>query len=235
MGSSEGERVSGVRQWFVGWAGGPIKTFLRWVQWQRTAMSNLDQPAPIYAPHAPKGLRVHLGSGEINLQGWVNVDARAFPHVHAQTSSLSLAEFADAAVGTVYLCHVLEHLSFEEGRTVLLALNRKLADGGTILISVPDFDALVAAYLASGRNFDSIKFALMGGQGYEYNFHRAMYTKQSLAALLAECGYGPAEPWVTEEEFGRSIGDWSSATVKAGEQGAIPLSVNLKARKLARE
>lgn len=227
--------MSRVRRWFVSWAGGPIKTVLRWIQWQRTAIRHVDQPAPIYTTHTAPGLRVHLGSGEINLQGWINVDARALPHVHAQTSSLSLGEFADGAVGTVYLCHVLEHLSFEEGRAVLRALHRKLADGGTILISVPDFDALVAAYLASGKNFDAIKFALMGGQGYEYNFHRAMYTQTSLAALLAECGYGAVQPWATEQEFGQRLGDWSSATVPAGEHGTIPLSVNLKARKLARE
>lgn len=225
--------VRRVRQWLVAWLGGPIRKVLRMAQWQRAAFANLDKPAPIYPAHSSSGIRVHLGAGEINLQGWINIDARAFAHIHAQTTSLALAEFADGAVSAIYICHVLEHLSFAEGRALLLALRQKLADGGAIIVAVPDFDALVTAYLASGKNFDTIKFPLMGGQGYEYNFHRAMYTRGSLTALLAECGYASPEPWQTKAEFGADLGDWSSATIQAGASGAIPLSLNLKATKIA--
>ena len=222
-----------LRQWLVGWFGGPIRKVLRMAQWQQAAFANLDKPAPIYPAHSLSGIRVHLGAGEINLQGWINIDARPFAHIHAQTTSLALAEFADGAVSAIYICHVLEHLSFAEGRALLVALHQKLADGGAIIIAVPDFDALVTAYLASGKNFDAIKYPLMGGQGYEYNFHRAMYTRGSLTALLTACGYASQEPWQTKSEFGTDLGDWSSATIPAGASGAIPLSLNLKARKLA--
>ena len=224
--------VRRVRRLLVDWFGGPIRKVLRLAQWQQAAFANLDKAPPIYPAHSSSSIRVHLGAGEINLQGWININARAFAHIHAQTTSLALAEFADGAVSAIYICHVLEHLSFAEGRALLLALHHKLADGGALIIAVPDFDALVTAYLGAERNFDAIKFPLMGGQGYEYNFHRAMYTRGSLASLLTECGYANPEPWQTKAEFGTDLGDWSSATIQAGASGAIPLSLNLKAMKL---
>src|SRR4029077_18055424 len=124
----------------------------------KSAIQNARKPVPIYptaTPSAHKGLKIHLGAGEINLQGWINVDARPLAHIHAQTSSLALAEFVDGAVGTIYMCHVLEHLSFDEVKALLHALSTKLGDGGVIMISVPDFDALVRIYAASGNDLDA--------------------------------------------------------------------------------
>lgn len=80
------------------------------------------QGSPDLYAHSSSGIRVHLRIGEINLQGWINIDARAFAHIAAQTTSLPLAEFSDYAVSALYICLVLEHLSFVECRGLLLAV-----------------------------------------------------------------------------------------------------------------
>ena len=210
---------------------GPVKRLFRMAEWQKVAMQHSDQPVPVYPRRSDEpGIRVHLGAGEINLQGWVNVDARAFAHIHAQTTSLALPEFVDGSVRAIYICHVLEHLSFADAKSVIEALHRKLMPGGTLIVAVPDFDALVTVYLESGRNFETIKHPLMGGQGYEYNFHRSMYTRGSLEACLHECGFDSIQPWTTVEEFGGVLGDWSSESLPSRGR-AIPLSLNLKALK----
>ena len=199
----------------------PARTMRSIVRWQQSALKNFRKSAPIYPGTAPDGLRVHLGAGEINLQGWINVDARSFEHIHSRTASLALTEFTDGAVSAIYMCHVLEHLSFDEVTDLLRALGKKLAVDGSIIISVPDFDALVRIYGASGNDLDSIKHALMGGQGYEYNFHKSVYNHSALKGVLEECGYLDVSRWTPETEFGCGVGDWSSAD----------LSLNLKARK----
>jgi predicted SAM-dependent methyltransferase len=211
------------------------RALLARLSWQRSAFRYAGEPAPIYPvkdPTAPAGVRVHLGPGNINLQGWINVDARDLAHVHVQSSSLALETFTDGAVAVIYLCHVLEHVSFAEATELLRAFHRKLAVGGILIISVPDFDALVTTYQATGKNLESIKHALMGGQGYEYNFHKSVYTRPALEALLRECGFADVQPWETETEFGGTIGDWSSERVDAGNGKTIPISLNLKARKV---
>ncbi len=85
---------------------------LRWAQWQQAAFANLDKPSQIYPAHSYFGIRVHLRTHEINLQGWININARTFAHIYAQTTSPPLAKSSDNAVSALYTCLVLEHLAF---------------------------------------------------------------------------------------------------------------------------
>ena len=211
----------------------PARLMRSALRWQSGALANIDKPVPIYPPKAPPGLKVHLGAGEINLQGWINADARSFDHIHESTDSLQLNSFSERAISAIYMCHVLEHTSFEVSRNLLVALHRKLSTEGCIIISVPDFDSLVSIYTASGNDLESVKYALMGGQGYEYNFHRSVYNRSSLSKLLVECGYVDPTAWEPESEFGRDVGDWSSVSVKTSGKQLVPLSLNLKAWKTA--
>lgn len=197
------------------------------IQGQRYAWEHRGEPRAIYARPTASGLKIHLGSGPINLQGWINIDARAYPHVHVVSEGFALKEFSDASISEIYLCHVLEHFSFAEARTLLATLRTKVIEGGIIRIAVPSFDSLVDVYQASNRNIDSIKFALMGGQDYEYNFHKSVYTDAELRSVLADCGYGAIEAWTTLEDFGVDIGDWSSGTFRT-PKGEVPISLNLK-------
>ena len=171
----------------------------------------------------PNGLKVHVGAGTINLQGWVNVDARPLPHVHAHTSSLRLEEFRDGAVSRIYACHVLEHVSFVEAADLLAAWYTKLTGGGAIVIAVPDFDGLIRMYEEARRDIEVVKYSLMGAQDYEFNFHKAVYNYDSLKALIEQAGFRDVARWTTVEEFGQRIGDWSQ----------VDHSLNLKAIKPA--
>lgn len=216
---------------------GPAKTLLAAVGWQRAAIKHMREPLPLFVQQpneVPAGLKIHIGAGEINLQGWINVDARPLPHIHALTTSLALNEFSDGAVAAIYMCHVLEHVSFDEARQLVSAFHTKLVAGGVLIISVPDFDALVRLYHASNDDLDSIKHPLMGGQGYEYNFHKSVYNHAALERLLHECGFADVARWRTDIEFGDDLGDWSSKTMKAGNGEIVPVSLNLKARKVGR-
>lgn len=52
---------------------------------------------------------VHIGCGEKDAPGFINVDARPLAHVQVVTDDItSLADFETGAVDLVYMCHVLE-------------------------------------------------------------------------------------------------------------------------------
>lgn len=209
----------------------PARLVRSWIRWQRAAATNARKAPPIFPVSAathPNGLKVHVGAGEINLQGWINVDARPFGHIHSRTTSLALDEFTDGAIAAIYMCHVLEHLSFDESLALLKAFQRKLCSGGVLLLSVPDFDALVRIYGASNNDLETIKHALMGGQGYEYNFHKSVYNRAALEKLLGDAGFRDISLWRTEDEFGQQIGDWSSAAAVVHGGQRIPISLNLR-------
>jgi predicted SAM-dependent methyltransferase len=194
---------------------------------QKWAWKNAEKSLPIYAKLGVQGLRVHLGSGPINMQGWVNVDARAYDHVHVVSDGFDLHEFSDGSISEIYLCHVLEHFSFIEAEKLLISLRLKIRPGGIIRISVPCFDKLVKIYEESDRNINNIKYALMGGQEYKYNFHKSLYTSLFLKNLLMQCGFREIKEWDDITDFGVKIGDWSSGTFDT-KSGPLPISLNLK-------
>jgi predicted SAM-dependent methyltransferase len=185
---------------------------------------------PVYPKTGDGGLKIHLGAGPINLQGWVNIDARQAPHIHLHSEGFALKEFADGAISEIYMCHVLEHFAFEEIGEILRNFHKKLKVGGVLRLSVPDFDSLVTVYQANGNNLELIKFALMGGQDYAYNFHKCVFNRAALADQLAVCGFEHMVEWSTLEEFGVHLGDWSETGFQT-PKGAFPISLNMKAIK----
>jgi len=170
--------------------------------------------------------RVHIGGGPINLEGWINIDARNASHVHINTDIIDLKDFADNSVGEIYLCHVLEHFSFEEVTSVLNVFYEKLQPGGLLRLSVPDFSLMAESYLKNKVPLKSLKYALMGGQDYQYNFHKSVYDFETLAQILAEAGFSNSEEYETIKDFGIELGDWST-----GEIAGHPVSLNIKTRK----
>lgn len=185
---------------------------------------------PVYPTTSSEGLKVHLGAGPINIQGWINIDARADSHIHLHSEGFDLHEFADGALSEIYMCHVLEHFSFEESKVILQNFRKKLKVGGVLRLSVPDFDRLVTAYHANENNLELIKMALMGGQDYEYNYHKSVYNHALLSDLLLSCDYAGLDTWNSLEDFGVDIGDWSSKNFSTSK-GEFPVSLNIKALK----
>jgi predicted SAM-dependent methyltransferase len=157
--------------------------------------------------------KIHLGCGDIILNGWINIDARRADHVHINTDIIDLKEFSDQSVGVIYLSHVLEHFDFVESVKLLKLFYSKLKKGGILLISVPDFDALVNVYTKT-KNIEIIKRALMGGQDYEYNYHKSVYNKELLSSNLESIGFNNIEIYNPLEIFNINIGDFSTYEIQ---------------------
>jgi predicted SAM-dependent methyltransferase len=169
---------------------------------------------------------LHIGCGDINIDGWINLDARNRDHVHIQTDNLDLSQFADESLGVIYLSHVLEHVSFSEAEILLRTFYKKLRKNGMLLVSVPDFEALVKIYQQPEGNLRLIRMALLGGQDYEYNFHKSVYDFKLLKELCVSAGFKVAQRYSTIEEFGDAVGDFSTYEINN-----IPVSVNIQAFK----
>jgi len=204
-----------------------IKGLRKAFLWIEVLFKHRNNTPPIYPSNNSLGLKIHLGPGEINLQGWINIDARQFSHTHIKTNALNLKEFSDGSISEIYLCHVLEHFSFQESQDLLKTFYTKLKSGGVLKVSVPDFSALVKIYNNNNNNLEDVKNALMGGQDYEYNFHKSVYNIKFLKTLFKDAGFENLQEWNTSEEFGQSIGDWSDFEQKT-KKGRVKLSLNIK-------
>jgi predicted SAM-dependent methyltransferase len=179
---------------------------------------------------ASEKMKIHLGCGEVNLEGFINVDARDNKHVHIVKNDLYLNEFSDSTLEMIYMCHVLEHISHKEVTGYLTHYCNKLKDGGVLRLSVPDFDRIIEIYNASGSDCDSIKSPLMGGQGYEYNYHYNVFNKKSLMTLLEKAGFKDVRLWYPDKEEGFSGVDWASKKIPYNF-GEFVISLNVEAVK----
>jgi len=182
-------------------------------------------------PKNPDGkVLVHIGCGELNDPRYINIDARSMPHVHYVTQSLEMSQFSPGSVDLIYACHVLEHLSHRNLFSTLSNWFNRLKPGGILRLSVPNFDAVIEIYQDQGKNINTIKLPLLGGQEYDFNYHNSVFNYNYLYDLLKNCGFTTIKEWNSKSAPYYSFDDWAGrAFIVGGKEYQI--SLNLEAVK----
>ena len=184
-------------------------------------------------PRTPDGsVNVHLGCGRMDQPNFVNIDAIGFPHVHHLGPVCPLPMFGSDSVDFIYVSHCLEHIDIDEVAPTLREWKRVLKPGGKLRIGVPDFEAILKLYEASGRQMRAIHYILYGGQDYPFNYHRSGYDRAFLTSLLIEQGFESVQEWRPGQDALSQFEDCSSIRCTAGGV-EIPVSLNLEAYKPA--
>jgi SAM-dependent methyltransferase len=98
-----------------------------------------------------RGLKVHIGSADHILEGWLNVDAGGADLMLNVNWGLPLP---DGCASFVYCAHLLEHLRYSDRAPVFVKeVHRILAKGGIVRFVVPDVRKLLMAYIENDREF----------------------------------------------------------------------------------
>lgn len=152
---------------------------------------------------------VHLGCGAINHPKFVNIDGYPYPHVHYVQKIDRLKKFHDSSVDLIYACHCLEHFEYLKTKTILDEWHRVLKKGGTLRLSVPDFEKLLIIYSDHGKDLDTIIPQLMGGQDNKYNFHLTVFNRLNLYRYLENVGFSNIREWVPGSDDLTTFNDFS--------------------------
>lgn len=120
---------------------------------------------------------------------------------------------ADGQLDCIRASHVLEHISHRETVAVLREWSRALRNGGTLLVAVPDFDKIVAAYASGTQQVESV---LMGGHLDQNDAHYAIFNRDKLTAALAVAGFDVTEEWAGSGDCSSS---WCSLNLVAVKRG----------------
>ncbi len=157
--------------------------------------------------------KLQIGTGQNALPGWLNTDLRPKQQVLAVDATQNFP-FADNEFTYVFSEHMIEHLSFEQGRRMLLEIHRVLSDGGKLRVSTPDFDFFLRMF---GEKVSSEVNDFMGWHVGTYTpnlpvhplsvmntmfrlwGHKHLYNQETLSSLLQECGFGHIARFQTGE------------------------------------
>jgi predicted SAM-dependent methyltransferase len=132
---------------------------------------------------------LHLGCGGDIVPGLINCDA-FHPAADRAIGATDLSEFPDGSVDYIETHHMIEHLSFEEARTAFREWSRALRPNAYVVVTCPDFEALVKRWTSSSRkeNWEQTIKMFYGSQEHEGMFHKSGYSAERLKEMFGEAG-----------------------------------------------
>lgn len=132
-------------------------------------------------------MKLNLGCGIYKKVGWINIDQyeSVNPDVVCDIRKLP---YEDGVADDVYLGHVLEHFTYDEGQRVLKEILRVLKPKGKAYVVVPDMKAICRAYLEGKVDIRTLNDWFI----YSYvqdSHHQYCYDEQLLHQALKEAGF----------------------------------------------
>lgn len=175
--------------------------------------------------------KYHLGCGNKRLPGFVNIDCVLTDAVDVVDDISRLSTQQDGSAELIYACHCLEHFGRHEALSVLKCWNSKLTVGGTLRVAVPDFESVVAVFR---KNSDVLQVLglVCGGQRNEYDYHKIVFTFDSLSKLLTEAGFENVKRYDWRDTEHAHIDDYSQSYIPhMQKENGILMSLNVEATK----
>jgi len=143
------------------------------------------------------GLKLHLGSGKVRLEGWINIDLEERADLNLDIRAG--LPFPDGAARLVYNEHVIEHITVGEAEQCLRDWLRVLEPGGVLRVATPDLGYLVERY-GSGAWRDQEwlrlpEYGFIGTRAEMMNVafrwwgHQYLYDSEELERRLTAAGF----------------------------------------------
>lgn len=156
---------------------------------QQRQLQNRNQSQEQKDDQSEESVRLNLGSGHKELDGYINIDIKnddpAYP-----------LEFDDGSVDEIRASHILEHFSHRDIAKVISNWVSKLKPGGIMKIAVPDFRKIAERYL-QGKKVNAVGY-IMGGHADENDRHGSIFDQETLVALMRTAGLGSLRKWESE-------------------------------------
>jgi len=147
-------------------------------------------------------VRLHIGSGPVELAGWVNVDVVPYDGVAVLTDVRLGLPFAN--VDFIFAEHFIEHLTLANGLQFLRECRRALNENGILRLSTPNLDWVwLTHYKApSEMTADEELFGCLEiNRAFPGWGHQFLYNMRTLTRALHAAGFAA----VAQKAYGESV------------------------------
>jgi predicted SAM-dependent methyltransferase len=152
-----------------------------------------------YAGDPTRHRRVHIGSGDHHLSGWINIDFDPVMNIEVAADLRRDFPLRADSVDLIHSEDFIEHVDEADGKRALRECHRVLRRGGVMRLLAPDLRAIVqeiyirrdpahlrwcGAYLDAPSPCEALNMHMrMSGD------HRFIYDEEHLTAVLREIGF----------------------------------------------
>jgi predicted SAM-dependent methyltransferase len=156
---------------------------------------------------ATRPTRLNVGSGPVQIPGWVSIDVVGMNADLRWDLSLGMP-FPDGSVDAAFLEHVLEHFTVADALALLADCRRVLAPDGVIRLGVPDFGRYMDSYAGDRRFIEELRPnrptpLLAVAEVALHHGHRSVWDAETLERVLTDSGFVD----VRRRAFGDSVLD----------------------------
>jgi predicted SAM-dependent methyltransferase len=189
--------------------------------------------------------KVQLGAGGSRLKGWLNTDIEPGGDGLAYLDATKRFPFDDDSIHYIFSEHVIEHLTYDEGRAMIAEAYRVLAPGGKMRVSTPDLMQFIALF---DKNPSEEARAYIDGKLKWHEWprepnsaaiilnlqmsswgHKFMYDFETLSGALTRGGFRNAQAYpenVSDDEHLRDLEERDTGVnVRASEYETMSVEV----------
>lgn len=135
-------------------------------------------------------LKLNLGSADLYLDGYTNIDVSTSPHIKSDLTAnvLDLSHYYKPdSIDEIWAAHLLEHLTPTEAEAAVSHWVSLLKPGGKLGLVTPDFHALAEAYLNGDISIKRMNNEFLYSYVQE-SHHASMWDQASLFELFDNHG-----------------------------------------------
>ena len=179
--------------------------------------------------------RLHLGCGSKYLKGFTHIDLSDYDHVDYKHPINLLPMISDNTIELIYCSNAFEYFDRENAVRVLKEWRRVLKVGGTLRLSVPNFESICQAYMehrdADKRGVLGPLFGRWDTGGNNIIYHKTVYDETSMRRLLNECDFNSIELYDWKDFLPKDYDDFSRAYMPHMNEDGLLMSLNIQAKK----
>jgi SAM-dependent methyltransferase len=142
-------------------------------------------------------MKLHIGSGEKYLDGYINIDYPQSEHSVIKVKAdiyhdIRTLSYEDNSVDEIRSHHLFEHFSRAEALVLLLKWRRWLKPGGKLVIETPDFYSCAMQYVFATTQKRRMELGrhMLGSQEASWAIHYDFWDKPKFNYVFKKCGFG---------------------------------------------